>query len=84
MINCHSASRLISKSREYPLPLLKRFSLFIHLKACDACHNFLRHVEIFSRVAKNPEDSNQDIDEAMKMRILNHLRHHQNTPPNHL
>ncbi|MBU6459825.1 MAG: hypothetical protein KGQ58_02950 [Proteobacteria bacterium] len=80
MMDCHKATRLISRSREIRLSLLKRFSLLLHLKTCDPCSHFLRHLALFSRAAKATTPSDKNLDEATKSRILSNLSQHTPTP----
>jgi len=40
MLNCHSATRLMSESQEHPLSVTERMSLKVHLIMCSGCHNF--------------------------------------------
>lgn len=54
--SCKQASRLLSESREHPLPFLKMAQLKAHLKVCDACAEFQKQLaglhEIFGLYSK--------------------------------
>ena len=44
MLNCHDATRLMSKSQERPLSILERMSLKMHLMMCSGCRNYREHM----------------------------------------
>lgn len=44
MLCCRDAARLASKHRDAPLTLGERWSLWLHLRACEGCRRFREQV----------------------------------------
>jgi predicted anti-sigma-YlaC factor YlaD len=53
MLNCKQVSELVSQSMDRPLNWLERWRLGIHLKVCEGCRNFQKHVTVLRMAFRN-------------------------------
>ena len=49
--SCLEASRLLSAARDRRLTLRERWSLFCHLRVCDACRVFRRNLRLLGALS---------------------------------
>ena len=52
MMNCKSATQLISRQQDSKLPLNKRIFLRLHLLMCSGCANYKKQVSFISNALK--------------------------------
>lgn len=52
MMNCNTATSLISQSRERELTFSERMKLRFHVGMCSGCRNFERQVPALSQAAR--------------------------------
>jgi hypothetical protein len=46
LINCRQAHQLLSEREDRPLAHAERWRLWLHLRFCDMCSRFERHLDI--------------------------------------
>lgn len=51
MMNCISATHLLSESMDRKLTLKEKVSLEVHLMMCSGCRNFGRHMQVIRNVS---------------------------------
>lgn len=51
MLNCHSATRLISQELDEQLPFTRRYELKMHLLLCSGCRNFRHQLDELRNIA---------------------------------
>ena len=49
MLNCKNATKLMSKSQEYPLALKDRLALRFHLTMCSGCNNYNKQMNFIRK-----------------------------------
>lgn len=52
MMNCKSATQLISRQQDSKLPLNKCIFLRLHLLMCSGCYNYKKQVSFISNALK--------------------------------
>lgn len=64
MLSCREATRLMSAALDRRLTMSERVQLYIHVKVCDGCRNFGKHMQFirkacqrFSTAATHGDDS---------------------------
>ena len=64
MLNCHDATRLMSKAQERPLKFGEKLSLKLHVGMCSGCRNFGKQMGTIRGIArayaKRQENSEPD------------------------
>jgi predicted anti-sigma-YlaC factor YlaD len=52
MLNCKSATRLVSEAQERPLSVRERMGLNIHLLMCSGCRNFSEQIPLLRQAMR--------------------------------
>jgi hypothetical protein len=82
MLSCKETSRLLSESRERPLPLGTRIGLKLHLMMCRICRQTVRQIAAIEaaarafarRAEKSPPESLGSLGPEARARIRSALR----------
>lgn len=76
--NCDEVSLLALRSKEEPLPLLKRLEVAIHLYYCRCCSNFMKQSKLMDKGLGNyfnkmgdkpPFKVSEDFKEMLKQKL---------------
>ncbi len=54
--NCKEVSQCISDAQESPLPLSKKFGVYIHCLICEACVNYNKHLKFMRKAIISAKD----------------------------
>jgi predicted anti-sigma-YlaC factor YlaD len=83
LTSCKKAARALSESLDRPLPFHRRIGLSLHLMMCAACRQYRRQMIGLNRLVRNRMHEVgpvTDLDTATRQRLLERLRHANQTP----